>query len=114
NTETGMSENSANTRRLGHPEDKIVTTPAIQLYDFSNATFRTALDMVGRSQDDLIYVITKDGLSDTTVNRVRAYYATDLTLKWTFNDDASRKVEPSSDGPTVDYGLNSLYFGTNL
>jgi hypothetical protein len=97
------------------PTDTLIATPAVQLYNFSNGSFTNDVDAVpGHVQDDVVYVITRDECADTTRNRVIAYWASNLALKWTFNASGAYLVDFGGEGGAIDYDTNTLYFGTNL
>ena len=101
-------------------EDQIVATPAVQLNAFSNSAFQLEALNSGHASDDLVYVITRNACGDTTHNRVIAYWASDLSVKWIFNDNSTNtgtsryKVDFGSDGCSIDYTTNTLYCGTFL
>ena len=105
-------------RRLGGvlvcPFDGIQTTPAVQLYDLSNSAFQAAADAAGHCGDDLIFIATANSCGDETSNRVVAFWASDLSIHWTFNADFSKKLDQCVGGLTIDYATNSLFFGTDL
>lgn len=122
---------SAPTRRsscdVGQSDpDGILATPTVQLYAFSDCTFREAIDPCPSScapdpkgchvgngahaQDDLVFVITRTGCNDTASNRVIAFYAKDLSVRWTYN---AKPFDFASDGCSVDYQRNQIYCGVN-
>lgn len=68
----------ADTRRPTCTEDQIIATPAVQLYQFSNPAYQSAVD------GDLIFVITKNGCNDHAQNRVIAYKDNNAVPQWTF------------------------------
>jgi hypothetical protein len=132
---------STTTKRMGCSGDGVLATPSVQLYAYSDTKFKNAVDAVGgggnactmnamcpsnncnmgthkcvgtHAGDDVVYVISDDACSDTTNNRVIAFFASDLSTWWTFNSDASHKVDFGSDGCEIDYGLDQLYCGTWL
>jgi hypothetical protein len=120
---TGTAMGSVDTRRrLGGalvcttaPFDALNGTPAVQLYDASDAAFKAAVDSVaGHAGDSRIFVITQNGCRDTTRNRVLAYWASDMTPAWTFPADGATKVDAGIAGCTIDYPTNTLYCGTAL
>jgi outer membrane protein assembly factor BamB len=106
--------------------DQLLATPAVQLSAFANAAFNTALANAGHANDDLVFVISRNTCGDTTHNEIRAYYASDLSLKWVFNRNTSnaapppRLVDQGSEGCSIWYGdatdpaANTLYCGTLL
>ncbi|HZM68740.1 MAG TPA: hypothetical protein VFB95_00065, partial [Candidatus Cryosericum sp.] len=113
---------SADTRRPSCAGDQVIATPAVQLYASSNSTFKDEVDSYGpsHSQDDVVIVITKTGCGDLTRNRVIAYWASDLTVKWTFNGPAlpgqetgPTRLGGSTGGCSLDYENNRLYCGTD-
>lgn len=84
---------------------------SLQLKAKSNTAFQ--------SQDDLIFVITQDGCSDTSHNRIIAFNASDGTVAWfnggAFNDGAyggTYNVGPAYSSCLVDYDRNQLYCTT--
>jgi outer membrane protein assembly factor BamB len=104
---------SVDTRRPGCPADKIVATPAVQLYSKSNSTFQSDMAANGHAGDDLVIVATSSGCADVTANRVRAYFASDLAVKWTFNATGTTSMGDATFGAEVDYGNNRIYLATN-
>jgi hypothetical protein len=94
--------------------DRVTATPAVQLYSASNPDFKNAAAIAGHVSDDLIFVITNNGCSDHTRNRIFAYWASDLSLKWSFNADFSLQVDSGYGGCFVDYATNTLFCGTDL
>ena len=92
---------SKDTRRGSCTADQLVSTPSIQLHNYATANpiacaaqggamvpeFQCDMTTRGRAKDDIVIVITKancgaGGLANTTQNRIIAYYASDLTMKW--------------------------------
>jgi hypothetical protein len=111
----GAVAGQADTRRTSCPADQVSASPAVQLYNFSNATFQNEMDShLGHAHDDLIIVITRNQCGDSTRNRVIAYYASDLTIKWMFNSAGTFKMDYGSDACSVDYANNLVDCGTNL
>ena len=97
------------------PGDSVTATPAVQLYNASNPAFKAAIDGVaGHVHDDLVFAITDNGCGDQTHNRVIAYWASDLSVKWTFNGDGAMPVDGSTGGCALDYASNTLFCGTDL
>ncbi len=108
--------------------DKVLATPAVQLYQFANSAFRNDMDAIpGHAGDDLVFVISRNtGCVDATKrNQIRAYYASDLSLKWVFNSNNSNSASPyevdvGNEGCAIWYGdpgdpaANTLYCGTAL
>src|SRR5581483_2827502 len=88
-------------------EDKIIATPAVQLWKYSNAAFQAA------SNDDLVYVTTRYGCSTTAANRVIAIRASNGSIAWSFNSDGSFAIDYGSEGCAIDYANNKLYCGFN-
>ena len=127
---TGTIALSADTRRkvagapacATAPGDAINATPAVVLYAFADTTpgsrgrvFRDDVDATpGHAGDDVVIVITADGCGDTTRNRIIAYWAKDLSPKWTFNADGEVKMDRGIEGCTIDYAAMRLYCGTDL
>lgn len=111
-------------RRTGCAQDTIVATPAVQLYDFANASFRSAVDGVaGHAGDDLVFVITRYNESTSTGsacygggtrNRIYGIWAKDLSVKWVFNANGQYSMGYGSEGCSIDYENNTLYCGTSL
>jgi outer membrane protein assembly factor BamB len=95
------------------PGDGIIATPAVQLYGVADNAFQSALNAAKHRHDDLVFVITADGCGDTTSNRVIAFWASDLTVAWTFNADRFERVDRGS-ACIVDYATNTLFCGTDL
>jgi outer membrane protein assembly factor BamB len=116
----GAPEASRDTRRLVDgavvcPADRISGSPAVQLYRFSSSGFQSHVNAVKHHpHDDLVFVITRNGCGDTTHNRVIAYWASDLTVAWTFNADGDVKVDGGTEACSVDYATNTLFCGTDL
>jgi len=108
--------------------DKQIATPAVQLYTYSNTPFKNAMDSVpGHVDDGLVFVVSRNTgcVNDTKRNEIRAYYASDLSLKWVFNFNTSnssspREVDGAAEGCAIWYGSdadpaqNTLYCGTKL
>ena len=95
--------------------DALPSTPAVQLYNFADATYRSAAQAAGHKGDDLVFVMTRNGCGDSTHNRVIAYWASDLELAWEFNADGLHNVDGlGSEGCSIDYTTNILYCGTSL
>lgn len=119
---TGLTAKSVDTRRAVCAADRITATPAVQLYAASNSTFQSQIMMLRGHPDDLVFVVTHNGNSSdvssgcyggSTKNRIRAYYASDLTLKWTFNSTGAYSMDYGSEACAIDYVSNRLYCGTN-
>jgi hypothetical protein len=112
---------SVDTRRPSCAADKVLATPAVQLYNDSNTAFRNDVDSYpGHAQDDVVFVVTATGCGDLTRNRIIAYWASDLTKKWEFNaprlpgeEAGPIRVGAGSDACFVDYAANRLYCGTD-
>jgi outer membrane protein assembly factor BamB len=112
--------------------DKQLATPAVQLYAFANAAFKSQMDAIpGHAGDDLVFVISRNtgcdpgGVNARKRNEIRAYYASNLGLKWVFNANTSNSSSPhevdhANEGCAIWYGdgtdpaQNTLYCGTNL
>jgi len=119
---SGLTAKSVDIRRATCASDRLTATPAVQLYAFSNATFQSQIMAARGHPDDLVFVVTHNGNSPVpssgcyggdTKNRVRAYYASDLSLKWTFNSTGLYSMDYGSEGCAIDYASNRLYCGTN-
>ncbi|MGH9866873.1 MAG: hypothetical protein ACREAA_01745 [Candidatus Polarisedimenticolia bacterium] len=111
----GAVADSVDTRRPVCPSDRLTVTPAVQLYQLSNAAFRSNVDATpGHAGDDLVIVATNNGCGDSTHNRIIAYWASDLTQKWIFNPTGSRLVDAISEGCSIDYQNNQVICGTRL
>lgn len=100
------------------PGDAVNATPAVVLYNFAPSTprglaFKNDID-AQRPGDDVVIVITANGCGDTTRNRIIAYWASDLTVKWIFNSDGVIKVDRGTEGCTIDYQNMRLFCGTDL
>jgi uncharacterized delta-60 repeat protein len=93
--------------------DAVVASPAVQLYSLANSAFRTAVDGVRKVHDQLVFVITANGCGDTTENRVIAYWASDLSVAWTFNATGAFDVDRGFEACTVDYTRNLLFCATD-
>ncbi|MGH7725402.1 MAG: PQQ-binding-like beta-propeller repeat protein [Candidatus Eiseniibacteriota bacterium] len=100
---------SLRVRRPECGDDTIVASPAVQLWDFSNSAFRTAVP-----NDDLVFVITKYQCGTTTENRVYGFNASDGTTNWAFNDPPTVSMDYGAEGCSIDYVTNTLYCGTNV
>ncbi len=114
-TDDGATTGAVDTRRASCATDQLLATPTVQLYEFSNAAFRTEMDShPGHPGDDVVFVPTRTGCGDSSSNRVIAYYASDLSMKGVFNSPLAYKVDFGSDGCALDYTNNRIYCGTNL
>ena len=118
----GVVADSADTRRYVAstlvcqvaPGDKLIATPAVVLYNFATVAFQIDVTNQGHAGDDVVIVFTANGCSDTTRNRIIAYWASDLTVKWIFNDDGAVKVDRGTEGCTIDYANMRLFCGADL
>jgi outer membrane protein assembly factor BamB len=91
--------------------DKIGTTPVIQLWNNSSSAFRAI------HNDDLLYVATRydSGCGSTTAeNRVYALAASDLSIKWVFNETGTHALDGATEACVVDYANSRLFCGTDL
>lgn len=112
---------SVDTRRPSCPADRVTATPAVQLYAYSNSTFRNEADShPGHVQDDIVIVTTSNGCGDLSHNRVIAYWASDLTVKWVFNgptlpgeETGATRMGAGGEGCSIDYQMNRLFCGTD-
>jgi hypothetical protein len=94
--------------------DAITAAPVVQDYDFSNQAFQLAMTNSGHSEDNLVFVPTRNGCGDASTNRIVALYATSGVPRWTFNADKAHMMDFTADSCVVDYGSNTLYCGTAL
>jgi slime mold repeat-containing protein len=109
------------TNRPSCPGDSILAAPAVQLYAYSNTEFQNEVDShPGHSHDDVVMVITKTGCGDLSHNRVIAYWASDLSVKWVFNgptlpgdETGAVRMGTPGEGCAVDPQNNRLYCGTD-
>jgi hypothetical protein len=113
NAQTGGVLASVDTRRPICPDDRVLATPAVQLYNYSDAAFKAAMVSERGMPDDVVYVITATGCGDHTQNRVIAYYASNLAPRWQFNPTGFYAMDSARDGCEIDYGSNILYCGTD-
>jgi hypothetical protein len=81
--------------------DQLMATPAVQLYNYAGPAFKNDADLAGHPGDDVVFVITRNQCGDTTHNRVVAYWASNLAVKWTFNSNTSNS------GPTPHPGFGA-------
>jgi hypothetical protein len=109
---SGTPSGSVDTRRPTCPSDGLKGAPAIQLYRFSNALFRTDVLAERGQADDLVTVITRNQCGDHTQNKVCAYWASDLAPAWTFNAGGGAQMDYGTEGCTVDYVNNRVICGT--
>ncbi|HEV8200956.1 MAG TPA: hypothetical protein VGS03_13120 [Candidatus Polarisedimenticolia bacterium] len=110
---------SVDTRRPSCSSDRISGSPAVQIYAFSNSTFRNEVDThPGHAHDDVVMVATSNGCGDLTHNRVIAYWASDLSVKWIFNaptvagDETGATRMGAAGDCFLDSASNRLYCGT--
>jgi hypothetical protein len=106
------------------PGDAVNATPAVALYAFADPTpgtrgaaFIADINSFGggsHAGDDVVLVITSNGCSDTTRNRIIAYWASDMSQKWIFNADGSVKLDRAAQGCEIDYQNMWLFCGTDL
>ncbi len=110
------------TRRPSCLNDRLLASPAAQLYSFSNSAFKNDVDShPGHESDDLVVVVTSAGCGDSSRNRIIAYWASDLTKKWEFNAPTIPGVEETGSvrlgggpgGCAIDYANNRIYCGTD-
>ena len=80
---SGAIQWSRDLKRMSCPGDLVVATPAVQLWDSSNASFRT------KFADDLVLAITRHFCGDATDNEVFALSATDGSTQWEFRPSVS-------------------------
>src|SRR5262245_48603441 len=95
--------------------DQLLATPAVQLYNYANSAFKSEADSAGHTGDDLVFVSTFNQCGDATHNRIVAYWASDLAVKWVFNANNSNAapsayaMDRGAEGCTIDYQTNALY-----
>jgi outer membrane protein assembly factor BamB len=99
---------SPRVRRPTCSDDTIIGSPAVQLWDASNAAFRVAVP-----DDDLVFAVTRYECGETTDNRAYAFNGSSGTVRWIFNETGTNDLDYASEGPSVDLARNQLYFGTN-
>lgn len=112
---------SVDTRRASCPLDQVVSAPSVQAYVLANSAFRAEVDLhPGHAQDDVVFVVTRTGCGDQTRNRVIAYWASDLTVKWVFNaprlagdETGPIRMGPGTSGILLDSDGNRLFLGTD-
>ncbi len=95
-------------RRSACSSDQIAGAPVVQEWGRSNTAFQRA----HRDSDSLVFVQTRDGCGDATDNRVIAYSANTLQVKWQFNADGAYTFDRGA-GCTLDYGTNTLLCATD-
>jgi FlgD Ig-like domain len=111
---SGLMTALVNTQRPGCSEDEVLASPTLQLYALSTSVFQNAMMTARGHPDDLVIVVTKTGCSDSTRNRVIAYYASDLTTRWSYNmTGVTAEVGYGSEGGALEYATNRITFGTN-
>jgi len=93
--------------------DELLAPPTVQLSGLSDRAFDHALTRAHHSRDDVVYVATADGCSDTSRNRVLAFIASDLTPFWIFNADGAISVDRSVGSCALDYASDTLYCGAD-
>src|SRR5208282_5418723 len=93
--------------------DQLISTPTVQLFNYSNSAFQNAAAVNG---DDLVFVITRYTVctSSTVQNKVFAFRASTGTLAWTFNATNFYSMDFGAEGCSLDYTNNRIYCGTNL
>jgi len=103
------------------PGDALNATPAVVLYNFASSdpgsrgeAFRSDIVAQGHAGDDVVIAFTANGCGDTTRNRIIAYWASDLTEKWSFNATGDVKVDRGTEGCTIDYANMWLFCGADL
>jgi hypothetical protein len=109
------------------PTDQLLATPAVQLNAYATGdgnAFRNNVAAAGgthASNDDVVFVATYNQCGDHTHNRVIAYWASNLTVKWTFNANTDNNVGSSpfnvdaiGEGIEIHYDSDTLVFGTVL
>jgi len=115
NAATGIVGAAVDTRRPGCLQDQLRATPTVQLYNSSNADFQASVDAIpGHAGDDLVYVGTYYQCNDHSQNRVIAYWASDLSVKFIFNPTGGQSVDAVTDGCPIDYSTNTLFCGSLL
>ena len=103
------------------PGDALDATPAVVLYNYASPApgsrgeaFRNDIDAQGHGGDDVVIVFTADGCGDTTHNRIIAYWASNLAVKWIFNAAGDAKVDRGTEGCTLDYDNMRVFCGADL
>jgi hypothetical protein len=91
----------------GNGADAIVAAVSAQLWAYSNAAFRTALQANYSYSGDVVYAATRN--TSRTGNTVYALKATDATPLWNFNASTTYSVDAIFGQPYVDYWRNLLY-----
>jgi hypothetical protein len=109
----GLTAASVDTRRPTHPLDR-VGPPTVLRWAFSSPTFHDWIDsnFPVHLGDDLVLVVTETTAADPGANRVIAYWASDMSVAWTFNADGAVPVGASHGGCAVDYEWSRVYLAT--
>jgi outer membrane protein assembly factor BamB len=100
---------SYDTRRPTCAQDQVISTPSVQLKQYSNSTFVGA-----HGGNDLVYVVTRYACGGTFQNRIIAIGGIDGQAHWQFNAAGAIGVGYGSEGCAIDYQNNRLYCGTFL
>ncbi len=98
------------TRRPSCPADQVLATPVVQLRAYSNQAFKDAY------AGDVVFVITRTGCGDDSENRILALDARNpgATPLWTYAPQSDGlTMSFGSEGGSIDYDNNLIYFGTN-
>ena len=97
--------------------DRLVATPTVQLAAYARS------DWTYYGARDVVYVITKHGCGDHTLNQVIALDAARISTYnagtgagalWVFNAGGERLMDYGAQGCGVDYDRNVIYCGTDL
>lgn len=106
---TGAVIWSHDLRRVTCSNDAILATPSVQLRNSSNSAFQSLF------AEDLVFVVTRYGCATTSDNEAFALGASDGSTKWEFHPSLAPynlQMDFASEGCTVDYANNRIYFGT--
>jgi hypothetical protein len=108
---------SVNLTRPGCVGDKIKATPSVQLYRFSDTAFRGSIDASpGHTGNDLVIVGTfypdQGGLCPGAQNRVYGLFASDLSIKWIFNQTGAMALDPVTEACPLEYYSGAPPAGT--
>src|SRR5262249_49906275 len=100
------------------PNDQLYAPPAIKLNKNSPQAFKDWATAKSHANDDIVIVGTYDhectgGARNTPHNRLLAYWASDLSTAWTFNQTGTYAVDFFSDGCSIDYTNSRVYCGTH-
>jgi outer membrane protein assembly factor BamB len=88
--------------------EAIEAAPVVQLWDFSNASYRA---QYGPSVTDVVFLVARNS-SSTTNNRVYAVRLSDGAILWQFNANGGFQMDGSIGGAWIDATRNRLYVAT--